>query len=100
MSDFIDGASVKMGGKEYTIPPLTFRHIQKLEPLINSIGQIQGTPTEKQMDAVAEIVHMAMSRNYPEMKREDVLDLLDLGNLKSVLDAVMGISGLVNKAGE
>ena len=96
MSDLIDGIAVKMGGKEYIVPPLTFKQLQKLEPSIALISSLKGAPTGKQYDAVISIVQTALSRNYPDLNAEAVSGLLDLGNMRSVIQAIMGVSGLVS----
>jgi hypothetical protein len=47
-----------------------------------------------QIGVLCEIVSTAMQRNYPEATTEMVEDLLDLGNARNVLSAVLTGSGL------
>ena len=90
----IDGHPVKMGGKDYTVPALSFKQLRQLQPAIALIGNIGSVPTDEQMSAVVDIVHAALSRNYPELDKDGVEDQLDLSNIRPVLEAVMGAAGL------
>lgn len=94
MSNLVDGVIVSMGGKDFTVPPLTFKQLRTLEPEINKLSNIQGAPSEEQMDAVVNVIHSALSRNYQEITKDEVEDMLDLGNLQKVIGAIMGVSGL------
>ena len=95
----ISGVNVTLGGQEYTVPPLNFAALKNLQPVIESLSTISSTMDVSQIDAVADIVQAAMVRNYPNVKKEDVLDWLDLGNAGTILSAIMGQSG-IKPAGE
>jgi hypothetical protein len=47
----------------------------------------------KDMEVCIEIIHAAIARNYPEMKKADVEELIDMRNMVPVVQAVMNISG-------
>ena len=83
----IDGIMVTMGGKEWTIPPLTLGQLRQLMPKVRQLSEIGGKVGETQIALIVEIVAAALRRNYLE-------DLLDLGNAVSVLTAVLTGSGL------
>ena len=51
------------------------------------------------MDCIVDVVHAAVIRNYPALTKEEVEDLIDLGNAAVIIKAVMGQSGLVRKDG-
>lgn len=94
MTPLIAGSLVNLGGVVYTIPPLSFKQLRSVLPKINLIGSMSGAPTEEEMDAVIDVVHAALTRNYPEFTRESVEEVLDLGNAGDVIKAIMGTSGL------
>ena len=50
--------------------------------------------SNEQIDSVAEIVLAALTRNYPDKTKDDVLEFLDLGNAGTILGAIMGASGI------
>lgn len=95
MSNIIDGVKIKMAGTDYIVPPLSFKHLRKLQPKLTLLGNIIGVPSDEQMEAVTELVHAALSRNYPEMTPDSVEELIDLSNLSTIMNAIMGVSGLV-----
>lgn len=99
MSELIDGASIRMGGKNFIVPALSFGQIKRLMPKLKETNSIGAQMTPEQMDNVTDIVFTALSRNYPDLKIEDVSDLIDLNNLPTIFAAVMGQSGLI-KSGE
>jgi hypothetical protein len=91
-----EGEVVNLGGDEYVVPALSLRQVQKYAPFLNKLeSEITGMPEAAQMDEIVNVMLAALSRNYPEMTKEQLLDLVDLGNMRSVLKAVMRISGLV-----
>lgn len=92
----IDGVKINMGGTEYIVPPLSFKQLRNLLPKMALLTKMGNVPDLKHMDIVTEIVFAALSRNYPELTLELVGDLLDLGNMKLILPAIIGTSGLVS----
>ena len=94
MPEIIDGASIRMGGKDYIVPALSFGQLRRLMPKLKETNSIGAQMTPEQMENVIEIVFAALSRNYPDLKLEDVENLIDLNNLATIFSAVMGQSGL------
>jgi hypothetical protein len=93
----IEGVAVKMGGETFIVPPLNFKRLRKLKPILEKVKTSApgGDMSDEQFDASVDIVHTALARNYPDLERERVEELLDLGNMTKVMAAVMGQSGLV-----
>lgn len=90
-----EGIPVQIGGTEFVVPPLTLGQLRRLRPALDAVSAIvSGDLTNEQIDQVAEVVHAALSRNHPEISKESLLDLLDLGNMGVIFQAVMGVSGL------
>lgn len=87
------GVWVVLGGDEYQIPPLNFGAIQALQDKMKVIQGMSGVPTMEQMRVVAEVVQMAMKRNYPDITVDEIVEMLDLGNFMKVFDALLGQSG-------
>jgi len=92
----IDGVKINLGGTEYLVPPLSFKQLRNLQPKLLTLTKMGSVPDVKQLDTVTEIVFVALSRNYPELTQEQVGNLLDLGNMKLIVPAIMGVSGLVS----
>jgi len=90
----LDGVRLNLGGREYVVPPLNFAALRRLEHDIQTVQGLSGIPTGEAIDAVVRIAHAAISRNYPDITVEDMAELIDMGNITHVLNAVMGVSGL------
>jgi len=90
--ELIDGAEIKMGGKLWVVPALSFKQVKRLLPTMGRVGS--GNVTPENMGDMAEVVHAALSRNYPDVTLDDVEDMLDLSNALSLFLAVMGQSGM------
>jgi hypothetical protein len=90
----IPGIAVSMGGREWTVPPLTLGQLRRLMPKVRQLSDINAQMGETQIAVLVEIVTAALQRNYPDITTETVENLLDLGNSGPVLTAVLTGSGL------
>ena len=90
----IPGVMVAMGGRDWTVPPLTLGQLRRLMPKVRQLTDIGAQMDETQIGVLVEIVAAALQRNYPDMMAETVENLLDLGNAGAVLHAVLTGSGL------
>lgn len=98
MADIIDGVELKIGVRTFIVPPLNFKRVRQLRDKLVLISQVRGVPTDAQMDLIVEVCLSAIERNYPEVKKAQLEELLDLGNAAAVLRAVMGVAGLEQNA--
>lgn len=93
------GQWVTIGEESYRIPPLGFMQIQEFSDDVKSLDQIEGSrPSNEQMHTIFRIVHAAMSRNYPDLKVEEVADMIDLGNYTQILIVVLAIAGFEKRS--
>ncbi len=90
----IPGVLLQIGGRHFVVPPLNFRSLRQIQPKLSSLTSGGAVPDVEQLDSINEIVHLALSRNYPELTREELEDLIDLDNLRDLIGAIMGVSGL------
>lgn len=95
-----DGIAVRMGAREWIVPSLNLRQLKRLSPKFALLGKVGAAMAEEQIDALVEIAHAALSRNYPELTAEDVAELVDLGNAGALVGAIVGASGLVKASPE
>jgi len=93
----IPGVAVMMGGREWTVPPLTLGQLRRLMPKVRELSEIGAQMGETQIGVLVEIVAAALQRNYPDITAETVENLLDLGNAGRVLNAVLTGSGLKSR---
>lgn len=91
----IKGLPVVLGGDTYIVPPIALGALEQLQERITSFT---GDVTDlKQVATVIDAAHSALKRNYPDMTRDQVADLIDVGNMADVFEAVMDVSGLKRK---
>jgi hypothetical protein len=90
------GIPIEMGGRDWVVPPLTLGQLVALYDKIQEIAQLTAPDlSPAQVANFVEIVHAALARNYPEVTRELLRDeLLDLGNARAVMVAILTGSGL------
>lgn len=89
------GVVILLGGEEFICPPLNFAQLQKILPRFRAM-QV-GELSIEWLVASVEIVHAALSRNYPDLTVEKVGEMLDMNNFSATLNTVMEVSGLVTK---
>jgi hypothetical protein len=97
MAPRFEGEEIELGGEKYVVPALSLRQIRELAPKLDKLDSGSGMPQEDQIGAVVDVLHAALSRNYPEMKKDELLDLIDLGNMSALIKAAMRTSGLEKK---
>lgn len=96
----IEGVKITLGGREFVAPPLNFRALRRLTPHFSALTTMGAVPTDDQIDVVIDIVLAALNRNYPDLVRDELEELLDLANLSVALQAILGASGLEKTSGE
>lgn len=85
---------VELRGSPYEVRPLTFGQLRRLREDLEVCANMRGVPTDAQLDSFARVIQAGLSGALPTITTEQVLDLVDLGNFKEVLEAVIGASGL------
>lgn len=100
----IDGEKMRLGEEEYTVPPLNLRMIRKL----HESGVLAKVPASRlgllisveNLDVALEVIHCALLRNYPGLGREQLEDVVDMGNVEPLIRAALNAPGLVPTQGE
>jgi len=78
------------------IPPLSLGALEQLHERINAFdGDVSKL---ENLTTVIEVAHAALRRNYPDMTREQVGDLIGLENMVEVYQACMDVGGAWRKA--
>lgn len=94
----VKGIPKELGGETYIVPPLS---LGALEQLHDKLGAFAGDVSDlSQVGTVIDAAHAALRRNYPEMTRDQVADMVDVSNMLDLFEAVMDISGARRKAHE
>lgn len=96
----VKGVPFQFGEQTYIIPPLSLGALEQLQEKIKQVNGNGDASDFNQVSTIIDCAHAAMKRNYPEMTREDVADLVDLSNMQDVFQAVMNVSGMVQATPE
>lgn len=92
----IPGITMNLGGREFVIPPLNLARVKNLQgdlAILATMPMDTANFEAQQLEACITIIHTALTRNYPAMARDEVEDIIDMGNMHKVMLAVMGQSG-------
>ena len=100
MSGLVEGITIRIGTKDFVVPALNFKQLRQLMPKIKNMAVVGAEMTDQQMGEVVEVVHAAVSRNYPELNKEYLDENIDMNNVRQIIAAIMGKSGLVKTSGE
>lgn len=87
-----DGRKVRIGGRDYIIPALSFRLLRVLEADLKLVGG--GPETPETRAAALRVITACIRRNYPDVTEEQMEDELDLRNVMQVIEAIRGESGM------
>jgi hypothetical protein len=89
------GRLVVLGGRPYILPPIALGKLREMQPRLEKLDVASGgMPTGDDLDTIIDMTHAALRRNYPDIAREEIEEVLDMGNLKEIVSVVMGQSGL------
>lgn len=95
----IPGITVTLGGADYIVPPLSLGSLEMLQDKLEAFNS--GVVSRESANAVIEAALAALKRNYPDMTRDKVAnELLDLGNMLEVMNAIMDVSGIRRQKAE
>ncbi len=77
----IAGREINLGGTTFVVAPLSLGALERLE------DRLKMAPTP---GLIVDVVTASLSRNYPEMTRDQVAELIDTDNCAAIFAAIMG----------
>ena len=89
------GIDFDFGGEVLTIPPLSLGDLEAFQERLGKLD-LNGLAPEN-ISTCIEITLAALKRNYPEITRERVAGLIDVGNMPDVIQSVMDVAGVRRK---
>ncbi|MFL9610181.1 hypothetical protein ACKF11_08870 [Methylobacillus sp. Pita2] len=93
----IPGVRITLAGQDYILPPLTLNAVVQLRPRLETFKAAGDLDS---IETVIDAAHAALLRNYPDLTREQVGEMVDMGNMADVMQACMDVSGLMRKQQE
>lgn len=91
----IKGITIDLGGADYVVPPLS---IGSLERLQDRIEAFEGGMGKESVSLMVDVAEAALKRNYPDITRDSLVEIMDVSNMEDIFSAVMDVSGLKRKA--
>jgi hypothetical protein len=85
------GVAIELGGAPYVLPPLSLGALEDFEQRLESFSALK---VIDQVRLVVDLVHRALRRNYPELTRDEVRELVDTDNAFDLFAKVLSVSGL------
>lgn len=93
--ELIEGTPIKIGRREYVVPALNLKGVRRVQKLLPILEQ----PSHPEFfDSALEMLVLAISRNYPDITREQLEEDVDLNSLDRLITATLGAFGFVPKA--
>ncbi|MBF0186160.1 MAG: hypothetical protein HQM06_17470 [Magnetococcales bacterium] len=90
-----EGVTVHFAGSDWVVPALSLGQLKRLMPHFQTLQG--GQFSIEQIDSALQVIHAALSRNYPQIQMEDVEELVDLVTVPILMEAIMRASGLVRQ---
>jgi hypothetical protein len=87
----IDGEEIELSGEKFIVPPCNFSGMEKY---LAKAEQLEGATYAQQVDLLSDMILIALSRNYPELTKERLKDLLDSEGCNKAIAAIVRVSGL------
>ena len=92
----VKGIPFPFSDRVLVIPPLSLGAAEKLKDRLSALDE--GTISPEYIGTVIDSVYAALQRNYPDMTREEVADMIDLENMQEVMTCALDVGGLKRKA--
>lgn len=88
----VNGVPFDFGGRVLVIPPMTLGAFEQLQKRL--AGMSGDARDASGIETTIDSVHAALRRNYPDITREEVGELIDFGNMTEAMACAMDVSGL------
>jgi hypothetical protein len=94
-----EGVEINLGGTPYIVPGLSLGQLKRFKETMKQIDAIAAANSasdipDSVVDDICTVIHAALLRNYPDLTAEQLMGFLDTNNMREILPAVMGVSGL------
>jgi hypothetical protein len=91
MQPAIPGKVFNLAGNDYVLAPLNLRQLEELGPVIDGVGEVSNMNEVARIAAT--LVLASLQRNYHDMTMERVREIVDVGNMRAAIEAVLSVSG-------
>ena len=98
----IRGTVVTIGNTKYILPPLNINGLERHARLLKAgmSGELTSEVAVEKFGELAEMIHSALRRNYPDVTLEQLKEDVDVANFDELFQAIVKTSGLVTSIPE
>ena len=92
-----DGVAVTLAGRSWVLADLAPRQLRKVMPAVLGLAAVRSADEldEAAIDCLLDAFYYALTRNYPDLTREEFLDLpIKLAELMRALPALAAAAGI------
>jgi poly-gamma-glutamate capsule biosynthesis protein CapA/YwtB (metallophosphatase superfamily) len=89
-----EGVEVTIAGKKYIMPPLTLKQVRVHDEDLKKLNSATVATDGDSLNAATRVIQAAMSRNYPDITTDQLEDMIDLGNIHELAQAILGVNQL------
>jgi hypothetical protein len=86
----IPGTEIKIGAKGYILPPLGFDGLKRMAETWKTYDEMS---EEGKLDALIQMVHAALVRNYPDLALDEVRNSIHAHEVTALNDAMPALFG-------
>lgn len=98
MAELIPGVNFDFGGgRVFTIAPLSLGSLERLQEGLAALGSENSALSPMAVKTIIDATQSSLRRNYPATTRDEVAELIDVGNMFDVIATVLDVSGIKRK---
>jgi hypothetical protein len=92
----IPGAAINLGGHDFVLAPLGLRLLREYQAKAHALAEKKDPPAtpDELYELNVEVIVASLNRNYPEITREGIEELLDSVNVPESLALIWDQSGV------
>lgn len=91
----LPGKEIPFGRFKLIMPALSLKQVRQMASTLSNIVSSANGATPDDLGPMCDVIHAALVRNYPDILRSDLDDMVDLNNIREIWPALNGMSGLV-----
>lgn len=96
--EFYEGVEIEIRGKKYIVPGLSLGQLENNAEDIQTVLAMTNQNDMRALGTIAKIVHLAFSRNYPDITLDQIKEMIDMRNMNRIIGAVMNSTGFSSGA--
>jgi hypothetical protein len=89
--------TINISGVQFRANAITIGELRKLQPVLDGLGK--SDPFQSILDLMP-LVHASLRKAHPDLKQENLENMITVENFSEVFNAVLEASGLRKSVGE